>query len=118
MTDGMRKHLTTMTTDEDEAEDEEEDELAARRRDLVNLVDSYNEHMRLSRVDAPTGAPPHVVIAPSQQHALTRHPSGGLTLSRQLIITPPNPPSPLCSDPGARDEGGCAQGHPRRRACG
>lgn len=73
MTDGMRKHLTTMTTDEDEAEDEEEDELAARRRDLVNLVDSYNEHMRLSRVDAPTGAPPHVVITPSQQHALTRH---------------------------------------------
>ena len=41
MTDGMRKHLTTMTTDEDEAEDEEEDELAARRRDAATLSTSW-----------------------------------------------------------------------------
>ena len=66
MTDGVLKHLTTMTTDEDEVEDEDqdEDELPARRRDLVNLVDTYSEYMRLSRIDAPTGAPPHLVITP------------------------------------------------------
>lgn len=47
-----------------EDEDEDEDELPARRRDLVNLVDTYSEYMRLSRIDAPTGAPPHLVITP------------------------------------------------------
>ena len=131
MTDGVLKHLTTMSTDEaeDEDEDEEEDELAAKRRDLVNLVDCYNEHMKLSRIDAPTGAPPHLVITPSQQHALTRtdtarsvtHPVG---TRPYLLVTPASyhPAyasfSPLCSGPGTRDGGGCAQGHPRRRARG
>lgn len=53
MADGMLKHLAAEAEDEDE---EEEDERADRRRELCDLIDSYNKYMELSRRDAPTAA--------------------------------------------------------------
>ena len=62
MADGMLKHLAV--DEEDEEDEDEEDERADRRRELCDLIDSYNEYMELSRRDAPTGAPRHLVITP------------------------------------------------------
>ena len=67
MADGMLKHLAVDEEDEedeDEEDEDEEDERADRRRELCDLIDSYNEYMELSRRDAPTGAPRHLVITP------------------------------------------------------
>ena len=62
MADGMLKHLAV--DEEDEEDEDEEDERADRRRELCDLIDSYNEYMELSRRDAPTGAPRHLIITP------------------------------------------------------
>ena len=62
MADGMLKHLAV--DEEEEEEEDEENEGADRRRELCGLIDSYNEYMELSRRDAPTGAPRHLVITP------------------------------------------------------
>ena len=61
MADGMLKHLAAEAEDEDE---EEEDERADRRRELCDLIDSYNKYMELSRRDAPTGGRRHLLTTP------------------------------------------------------